>query len=1015
MSQINKNFSIDILVYTEEGVEKIPFSKYENGTSTIFGSFNENITKEEYGKSSLSFDVELKYGEQNNPLIDLLVPERHLRYKTQNEVIDFVIVDKHPVLKNNNMVISYACEDVLFHRLSNQKISLNLSTSDETIWDITGPKTIGQLVNKLLELARISDWKVDPKLNADIYEFPDNLYFESTEMTVTTDFTELTPLNILTEICGLFNALMVADYVNKELNFINREKGSSRSLTLKPDINLSSFSFSETGSNTIYNIMHVYGGETASGDYVTIVPVMPAFVQNVIISLDTTYNKVSEIIKKEEAEEEESTTPEATAETTEPEEGAADSEETTEEEKVKIEDSFDYTPLLQTDGTDLYIRGEKTADISWNWREAKTIQELQDIVEGLYVACGLDNNDKSEITRYFNALKRIPHAGSFIYDFSYVKEQGLLDSGRATRLTEYLDEKLRNINLATSAYQSIFNEYSYKIRQLVQQEEELIASIASEETAYANYNEGSSVKTYYYTPKCTKSDDKYYLPIGELVAGKTSFEYGTTSYGNLGYLLIDYDKIPATHSKSLYYEDEDGKFKAVEVDKYDTNTSSFVLKTEAYSSNHLMHLLYDEDSYTDVKVSITEISMFEITNLQNQLVSLWNDEYVYFYKTLYGSNWLDNKIASIQNSYSTKMNEYINYVTLMESEFSSNWKSNDVVKKIQNNKSQYIRYSTLLKQINDLQYFVGGEGTRLIGEGKYMPFKGYYYYYIEFLKILQKKLAGEELVDNSISSDSTTTTTPSTGTETTPATIEEESTTETTYIPFNDLSINEILQKLNKSHVEWEKEFYSNYYDIIKETNYSDPDQLTAEGLYNSAKKQFVSYSAPVQNFSSTIIDASYLEDMSSVIKIGDYIKVLHPHINEKEEENKYKFNLLNYKYGNSDNIILLVDNLSTETVEPIVVLSHDGSGASVTLTLSQLPESFIFNSLIINNKKYGFAIGSPFRILDIQKAKKANPITLRVTAIKQALRSGVTELTVEKRTLNNTIAGRLARLLKDK
>jgi hypothetical protein len=101
-------------------------------------------------------------------------------------------------------------------------------------------------------------------------------------MKVSYEVTNTTPYNALIEIAKLFNASIRLDYTKNIIYFTNNDTAQYNGLHLRPETNLSAFSYSEKGDN-LYNIMYVTGGEDADGGYVSIVPSMPACLASILI------------------------------------------------------------------------------------------------------------------------------------------------------------------------------------------------------------------------------------------------------------------------------------------------------------------------------------------------------------------------------------------------------------------------------------------------------------------------------------------------------------------------------------------------------------------------------------------------------------------------------------------------------------------------------------------------------------------------------------------------------------
>lgn len=950
-----RNFEIDIVYYELENnelVEKyIPFSKYENGSSTIFGSTNEQLSKESDGKATFSFDVELIYGEQFNPLVNLLVLERKIRLTTNKQTMFFVITSKKPSFKSNNVTFSFSCESEFVHRFSNQKILLDLSTDNENIWNEIGPKTVSQLVNKTFELANVYDWQINPILNIDIFQFPDNLYYDTSEMKVSLDVSQQTVYNILIEIATLFNAYIDIDYDNHYVDFINKEKRRSKGLRLKPETNLNEFSFNESSENSLYNIMYVNGGEDAEGNYISILPSIPRFVQDILISLDKKHNALTSPISNYNSK------------------------------------FHPFFYLVSDNGTyKLYVNGEENNSFTnWDWQSIDSIDALQKWAIDLYNLMVSESAEPSstltEINNYFYSLKKIPHAASFLYNFEYERNNGLLDTTRYNNLVGFLNKDLRNINLLIQSYNAVYSKYSYELNKKIDQEEELISLIAAEDESRANYNDINKTMTYYYQMQSEIVDGQYYLAIGTIK--DDIVDYGRTENGYITYKLMDFDYITKL-TNNYYCYNASGNLSLInETPEYDQEALTIKF-TANIQNNTMIYIKYDEDELEledNLSIDIDGIAEHTMYNYTTQLAQLWDETYQYYFKMIYGNNWLNKRIQEIEEKKLAKEKEHQELIRKMEQTFGSTWRNQETVDIIKTNMSKYVDYSTYLSQIQNLETYIGGTGSRKFNNSnEFYTFKGYYEYYLLFLNTYKTQ---NNIVSNSTNSNI-----------------------------FSNMCLTDILAVLNNEKKEWETSFYKNYKDIIKETSYSDENQLTADGLFNSAQRNFLTYNNPTQNFSSTVIDANFLEDFNNIATVGDFVEVNHPYLNEEEQENYFQVNLLNYRYADSHSIAVQYADKNGTHIQKVQATGQNNS----ILFFIDTPNTVVnIIAIIANGKKYGFEYNDTHRILSVQKAKIPQTIRLRITGIQQTLRSGTTKLVVEKRTLYNTIAGRLAYLLKNR
>ena len=283
-----KDFTIELCDYyldDEKTIERpIRLSSLIQGVASTTGVYNEKLTEKENSQYNLTFNIEMFVDNARNPLIDLVVIDRKLRLKREgSKNIEFYITGKTPTFNNKGISYAITCQDAFSYQFSRQSIKVTVDTNDEEQWGEynTGPKSIDDLVDKVLSLSYLTSWKVNPDINNHIYQFPNNLYFGIEPMKVSLEVKESTPYNIILEIAKLFNAAIIVDYDLKELNFLNKEKMIYKGLKLRPEINLSNFSYSEKGDN-LYNIMYVSGGEDAYGNYLSIAPTLPLVISKIL-------------------------------------------------------------------------------------------------------------------------------------------------------------------------------------------------------------------------------------------------------------------------------------------------------------------------------------------------------------------------------------------------------------------------------------------------------------------------------------------------------------------------------------------------------------------------------------------------------------------------------------------------------------------------------------------------------------------------------------------------------------
>jgi hypothetical protein len=283
-------------------------------------------------------------------------------------------------------------------------------------------------------------------------------------MRVSLEVNESTPYNIFTEIAKLFNASIIIDYNKKEINFLNKDRLKYKGLRLKPDVNLSNFSYSEKGDN-LYNIMYVSGGEDAYGNYLSVAPSIPKVVGKILVETESIENK----------------------------------DDASFDLPWLHEDNYYINPTfvrIKKDPKKLYVKRIVNESylyvdtgIEVCWEDLRSFDKLK----GYIIKCyGLLNenekqsSDVEEMTMFFRKLERIPHAGNFLCNFDYWLNSKLLSRFRYDYLMDLINYKMRNVNLKLMAHYATYYPIKYELDSLIKQEEEKIHLMAAEDSAMAN-------------------------------------------------------------------------------------------------------------------------------------------------------------------------------------------------------------------------------------------------------------------------------------------------------------------------------------------------------------------------------------------------------------------------------------------------------------------------------------------------------------------------------------------------
>ena len=442
----------------------IPITYYDGTFSSKFSTYDENLSIKENAQYSLSFSIAKYLDGEINPNFYLIVENRRLRLQTYDKKIDFVITGITPQLTQNNVIYAVTCQDAFSYDLSKQRTTIDYES------DV--PKNIRDLANDITSVAQLtSRWTIDPKLETNYYaDFPSyqklsqGLTTTTYRMMASLSISGSTPYNALVELCKKFNASMEVEYSDSEgtagiIYFKNKVTSSFNGYHLRDSVNLSAFSVSRK-TDSLCSILHVLGGEDADGQIVNITPSMPADVQEYFTMLHP-YTASSESDKY----------------------------------KLFSQTSYPYIVIKLGETYSLYKRFKDSSTfllvdneyIPWTLKTSEEIENdfnsfRQVTGSGLYFASA----HSLEVTEYFNFLKyRCKSAASFFYDFEYFLRVGLMDQATFDNLENLFSKELRNANIMLYCLSYQYNMLTAKLMSLEDQEEELISQLcALEEELY---------------------------------------------------------------------------------------------------------------------------------------------------------------------------------------------------------------------------------------------------------------------------------------------------------------------------------------------------------------------------------------------------------------------------------------------------------------------------------------------------------------------------------------------------
>ena len=969
----------DLKLWTTKKVF-IPFSSSQG----MSGTYNEKLTEKENGSYNLTFNIELFNDGHRNPLVGSLVEDRMIRLNQDDSIIDFFITSKTPTFNPENISYAFTAQDAFSWQLSKQNVSISLSTEDSSQWDTVGPKTIYALANKILKISNLDTlWQIDPKLAIDTYDFSNNLYAHAGALKCSFEISNTTPYNAFAELIKLFNAVTIVDYSTMPytINFKNKENIKSKGLKLNSFSNLSQFSYSDKADN-LYSVMHVTGGETADGSYVTIIPEMPTIVSELLIMLNKDVVQTSSPID--------------------------------EDKPINAQDyPYYYIHKKESDQYDLYWKASPSGLFNtYNkiscyrsggkfyvtdtellfWEDESTINgilnNLIKKIKRINTLIGPFYSDYiNNITGYFNGLASIPHASSSFYDFSYYTNHGLLSQSRKNKLDNSLNIDLRNINLLLNSYSPIYYKIRHMLNKLIDQEEEYMALMSAESRTIANYNITTEDKGYLslkgiYAPHSIINDESHYIPIGYIT--DDLIYYGMIDNNSyINYYLPDFSvliNILSNSSQNLLATETFTPLVVSEDDAYNRMQETIKISNSGDFTNVPVYLKYKDiknniditdelaENETEDLVQIEKVCQKTIESYMHNVSLLWDDTYRHYYATLYGNKWLEDKYSQILSKYDSYYLKRLEIEGQLINSFGPEWMLINI-----NNLStlRMIEYSDLKTQLDDLGYYVGGVGTR-----PNSTYLGLYDYYLYCLKSYWDDLFEDDLK----------------------------------FKP-----IQQSLDELNQKKEVWLKDFYYLYSDVIREVKYEDTTQLTSEGLYASAWKQFLQYKNPAKSYSASYITTDDLVDVGEEIAIGDQVILIQDFLDEELVKNAVQITV-NEPVNNCYNAILTYSENGSDDTTSVICATYQTKKSRQLILIDELNKLFDINqhtvkSIQIGNNQYNYS--GKKKIECIEKLFKSKEVRLRITGLTKDLRSNVTQLTVEENTMYNTLVDRLITLLR--
>lgn len=937
-----QNFYIDLLIcdWIDGAVKYSParLTSFTNGVGNTFGTFDEKLTIKSNSIQELTFSMYHSQNQHINPFWPLIVNDRKLSLTLEGSddyYMEFYIVDITPTIGTNNIKYTVKCQDAFSYDFSKQNINLSFSTKDEDIWNLeTGPQSIVALVQKLLDVCHIKTWILNPDINTYKMSFADNLYSSNDFLRVSMETTS-TPYGILVEIAKLFNATISIDYKNKIIDFISDDLYQSKVYDLRPDYNLTSFSYSEKGDQ-LFNILHVRGGEDAYGNYISLMPPMPLSVRDYFITKMNSGNS---------------------------------------EWKTTSSNRL-FVDFLNNNNTNAYL-------------------------------------DADESRKFFLALERIKSCSTFLYDFSYWKDRNLISQPLLDGLEKSFQD-YRNINLQYLCYSSLYYELLNKYESMRATEDGIIRSIASEEEFLAYNEEPEKAEerlTYYQKSTLVEYLGKKYFKIysndvPDMYNKYTDLGYGMLDGADSKYFLPDF--VGFTNQKVLLYVKglvpSEDKYYEVGIDyNYSVNQFSLDVSSTGLDINKadqtikthfaVLHEIDNQfwQSYSKQIMDIDYITQAKITDLAQDLFALWNDNYVRIALDLYGKNVFTQKIEELNGEFSVSYGKY-NLLLLkllkcievagVTDEFGAPILTEEaalsetVRNKMISTSENFSVYADLIEERNKLTTAIGGIGTRIDGN-KNRTFRGYYTTYIDYIKLLTDR---------------------------------KKDMIEAYELPLDyPNGLFEKIQELQNKQKRWKENFYSTYMGLIRESEFTDADQLDAESLYATASRQFYSYKEPGQSYSSSYFSNDDLMQPLDDININDVVRINQLKLFNKNSKQVFMVSLrkymspfnLNGLHNRIINLAYVDKEGKTNNCNGIIQnVEQDDIYYLITVKFVEELDNLTNCSLSID--------GQQLYIDSILPVPISDPVKLKITGITKTLRSSKIDLTVERKNIVNFIIDRI-------
>ena len=274
-------------------------TRYDNihsdPTLQILNTFAEELTEEENDQFTLTFSVP-GYIQQNgswvrNHWLQLLQIGTKLRLRIDgSRVIDLIIKSATPALNKENIIYNFTAQDELSYLWSKHNLGYSYSTEERG-----GVETIYTIVKNVLQDNGLAlRWSVvDEETLSNYYNIISGEYVEVNALgqkPMSLEVTNSNPYNVIIEACNTIGCYLSVNYERGELSFFQKNQIPFSGFRYRPESNLSELSVDFDGSE-LSTILHVSGGTNEYGEIISMVPPIPAGIQELIKNKEDEWNE----------------------------------------------------------------------------------------------------------------------------------------------------------------------------------------------------------------------------------------------------------------------------------------------------------------------------------------------------------------------------------------------------------------------------------------------------------------------------------------------------------------------------------------------------------------------------------------------------------------------------------------------------------------------------------------------------------------------------------------------------